>query len=107
MKGGLPVIQVRYIAFQRRETDLVLATFGRGFYILDDYSALRELTPQALAEEARLYPLREAYSYSNVGMAPAGTAGIGKLSGNSTVDNPPNGAVFTYSVGTALPAETK
>ena len=107
MRGGMPNIQVRDLTVQRRETDLVMATFGRGFYILDDYSALRELTPQSLGEEARLYPLRDAYSFSNVGMAPAGTAGIGKLSGNSTVENPPAGAVFTYSVGTALPAEAK
>ena len=44
-----------------------MATFGRGFYILDDYSALRELTPQTLAEEARLFPLRDAYSFSQTG----------------------------------------
>ena len=107
MRGGMPNTQVRDLTVQRRETDLVLATFGRGFYILDDYSALREVTPQALAEEAKLYPLRDAYSYSNVGMAPAGTAGIGKLSGNTTFDNPAMGATFTYSVATALPAEAK
>ena len=107
MRGGMPNTQVRDLTVQRRETDLVIATFGRGFYILDDYSALRELTPQALGEEAKLYPIREVYSFTNVGMAPAGTAGIGKLSGNYTFDNPPSGAVFTYSVGAALPADAK
>ena len=55
------------MAIQRRENDLVLATFGRGFYILDDYSALREITPQALAEEARLFPLRDAYLFNPLG----------------------------------------
>ena len=75
LKGGMPSIQVRDMTVQRRENDLVLATFGRGFYILDDYSALRELTPQALAEEARLFPLRDAYSFSQTGMAPAGSGG--------------------------------
>ena len=60
LKGGMPTIQVRDMTVQRRENDLVLATFGRGFYILDDYSALREITPQTLAEEARLFPLRDA-----------------------------------------------
>ena len=107
MRGGMPNIQVRDLTVQRRENDLVMATFGRGFYILDDYSALREVSPQALTEEAKLYPLRDAYSFTNVGMAPAGTAGIGKLSGNYTFDNPPMGAMFTYSVGTALPADAK
>jgi hypothetical protein len=107
MKGGLPVIQVRDMAIQKREEDLVLATFGRGFYILDDYSALREITPQALAEEARLFPLRDAYLVTSRGMAPAGSAGIGTLSGNTTFPNPPTGAVFTYNVGRELTGDVK
>ncbi len=107
MKGGLPPIQVRDMAIQKRENDLVLATFGRGFYILDDYSALRGISAQALAAEAQLFPLRDALSFSTRGSAPAGSAGIGTLSGNTTFDNPPAGAVFTYNVGAALPAETK
>jgi hypothetical protein len=107
MKGGMPSIQVRDMAVQRRETDLVLGTFGRGFYILDDYSPLRELTREALAEEARLFPLRDAYLFSNIGYAPAGTAGIGPMSGNWTTPNPPSGAVFTYHVKQDLPADTK
>jgi hypothetical protein len=107
MKGGLPVIQVRDMAIQKRENDLVLGTFGRGFYVLDDYSALRAITPQALAAEAQLFPLRDAYSFSSRGMAPAGSAGIGTLSGNTTVANPPAGAVFTYNVGAALPDDAK
>jgi Zn-dependent M28 family amino/carboxypeptidase len=84
-----------------------LATFGRGFYILDDYSALRELTPQALSEEARLFPLRDAYSFSQTGMAPAGSAAIGLLAGNWTAPNPPFGAVFTYNLKQELPADAK
>lgn len=107
MKGGLPVIQVRDMAIQKREHDLVLATFGRGFYILDDYSPLRAITPQALAAQAQLFPLRDAYAFSARGMAPAGSAGIGTLSGNTTFDNPPVGAVLTYSVGAALPDDAK
>ncbi len=107
LKGGMPSIQVRDMTVQRRENDLVLATFGRGFYILDDYSALRELTPQALGEEARLFPLRDAYSFSQTGMAPAGSAGIGLMAGNWTAPNPPSGAVFTYNLKQDLPADTK
>ena len=107
LKGGMPSIQVRDMTVQRRENDLVMATFGRGFYILDDYSALRELTPQALAEEARLFPLRDAYSYSPTGLAPAGTAGIGPLGGNWIAPNPPTGAVFTYNVKQAVTGDAK
>src|SRR5947209_4566514 len=98
LKGGMPVAQARDMTVQKRENDLVVATFGRGFYVLDDYSALRELTPQSLNDEAHLYPLRDAYIYSQTGLAPAGTAGIGPMSGNWTAPNPPYGAVFTYSV---------
>ena len=41
----------------------MLGTFGRGFYVLDDYSPLRGLTAAALALEAELLPLRHAYQY--------------------------------------------
>ena len=107
LKGGMPVIQVRDMTVQKRENDLVLGTFGRGFYVLDDYSPLRELAAQTLAENGRLYPMRDAYLYNQVGMAPAGTAGIGAMSGNWIAPNPPYGAVFTYSVNAAIPAEEK
>jgi photosystem II stability/assembly factor-like uncharacterized protein len=107
LKGGLPTTQVRDLAVQRRESDLVLGTFGRGFYVLDDYSALRAMTPQVLAEETRLFPLRDAYLYSPTGLAPPGSAGLGPMGGNWTAANPPFGAVFTYNVAKALPPEAK
>ena len=107
LKGGMPPAQVRDMTVQRGENDLVLATFGRGFYVLDDYSPLREITPQALAEEARLFPLRDTYSFSQTGMSPAGSASIGAMAGNWTAPNPPFGAVFTYQLKQALPADTK
>ena len=107
LKGGMPPIQVRDMTVHRRENDLILATFGRGFYILDDYSALREITAQTLTEEARLFPLRDAPFFNQTGMAPAGTAGIGPLSGNWTAPNPAFGAVFTYSVARELAADAK
>jgi photosystem II stability/assembly factor-like uncharacterized protein len=106
LEGGMPVIQVRDLAIQRRENDLVLATFGRGFYVLDDYSALREIDGAALAAEARLFSLRDAYLYSPLGNQPGGSAGLTSMAGNWTTDNPPFGAVFTYSVGADLPADT-
>ena len=103
LTGGMPVAQARDMTVQKRENDLVVATFGRGFYVLDDYSPLRDLlSPQNLNEDAHLFPLRDAYIYSQTGLAPAGTAGIGPMSGNWTAPNPPYGAVFTYSVGGSL-----
>ena len=98
LRGGMPVAQARDMTVQKRENDLVVATFGRGFYVLDDYSPLRDLTPQSLNDDAHLYPLRDAYIHGQTGFAPAGTAGLGPMSGNWTAPNPPYGAVFTYSV---------
>ncbi len=96
LKGGIPVMQVRDMAVQRRENDLVLGTFGRGFYVLDDYTPLREITVDSLALDAELYGLRDAYLFNSTGQAPPGSAGIQSLSGNYTTPNPPFGAVLTY-----------
>jgi photosystem II stability/assembly factor-like uncharacterized protein len=105
LRGGAPMMQVRDMAVQKRETDLVLGTFGRGFYVLDDYSALREITPAALGEDARIFPLRDAYLFNPVFQSPAGSAGLGRLSGLWSAANPPFGAVFTYHVRDAVPAD--
>jgi photosystem II stability/assembly factor-like uncharacterized protein len=102
LRGDAPYMQIRDMEIQKRENDVVMATFGRGFWILDDYSALRELTAASLAEDARLYPLRDAYKYESSGLAPQGAAGLGPLAGNFTTPNPPLGAVFTYSVSKPL-----
>ncbi len=97
-RGGLPPAQIRDMAVQKRENDLVLGTFGRGFYVLDDYSPLRKMNQETLSADAYLFPLRDAYLFNSTGSAPAGSASIADLSGNFTTPNPPNGAVFTYSV---------
>jgi hypothetical protein len=91
MKGGLPVAAVRDIAVQSRENDLVLATFGRGLYVFDDYSGLRELTPETLSQEAALLPLRRAFQFTENNLPKAAW-------GNYTTPNPPSGATFTYAV---------
>jgi photosystem II stability/assembly factor-like uncharacterized protein len=63
LKGGLPTIAVRDLAIQERENDLVLATFGRGFYILDDYSPLRLINEESLSREALIFPIKEGLQY--------------------------------------------
>jgi len=96
LNGGLPVAQIRDMAVQKRETDLVLGTFGRGFFVLDDYTPLREVTAETLAADAYLFELRDAYLYNERGLSPAGSAGIQSLSGNYTTPNPDFGALLTY-----------
>jgi hypothetical protein len=107
LKGGLPVAQVRDLAVQRRENDLVIATFGRGFYVLDDYTPLREMSAQALSEDAHLFALRDAYLFNPTGQQPAGAAGIGAMAGNWTAPNPPFGAVLTFSLRQDPPGDAK
>ncbi|PWH87134.1 WD40/YVTN/BNR-like repeat-containing protein [Brumimicrobium oceani] len=61
LKSGVPTIAVRDLALQERENDLVLATFGRGFYVLDDYSPLRILSQNLIEEnEAHIFPIKDA-----------------------------------------------
>ncbi len=111
LKGGMPPAQIRDMAVRRRENDLILATFGRGFYILDDYSALRDISAATLAvepNEATLFPLRDALLHPIVGsLAPAGSAGLLPMAGNWKADNPPFGAVFTYHLRQELPVDAK
>ena len=87
---GTPNMSFRDLVIQKRENDLVAASFGRGFYVLDDYSALREMTPAVLKEEGRLYTPRTAKWYvprSNLGNTGADFY---------LAENPEFGAVFTY-----------
>jgi photosystem II stability/assembly factor-like uncharacterized protein len=96
-KTGLPTAQIRDIAIQKRESDLAIGTFGRSFYILDDYSALREVTNESLAAEGQLYPTRStAFVYEPASYEQAAWM-------NETMPNPPVGAMLTYSLGAPAP----
>ncbi|MBN2611894.1 MAG: hypothetical protein JXB00_10095 [Bacteroidales bacterium] len=61
--NGLPDIAVRDLAIQERECDLVLATFGRGFYILHDYSALRDIKNIDTTTSAHIFKIKDAKLY--------------------------------------------
>ncbi len=96
LTGEIPTIAVRDLELQRRENDLVLGTFGRGIYILDDYTPLRTVDAELLEQESVLFPVRDALRYiptSRLG----GTTGIGSQGASFfAAPNPPFGAVFTY-----------
>ncbi len=101
LPGGVPTIAFRDLAIQRRENDLVGASFGRGFYVLDDYSPLREINEGVLEKEASLFPVRKAPWYIQRG--PLGESGqASQGSAYYIADNPPYGAVFTYHLGHEL-----
>ena len=90
LKGDLPTIQMRDLAIQQRENDLVVATFGRGFYILHDYAPLRGAAV-TVERDAALLPVRDARVY-----VPAQPLGGGQGDALWTAPNPAFGAVFTY-----------
>jgi photosystem II stability/assembly factor-like uncharacterized protein len=94
LKGGLPTIAVRDMVVQAREGDLVIATFGRGFYVLDDISALRQIKPESVEQPGTLFPVKDALLY--IERHPLGGPKKG-FQGEAfyTADNPPYGAVFT------------
>ncbi|HSL23129.1 MAG TPA: hypothetical protein VK886_16480 [Vicinamibacterales bacterium] len=106
LKGGLPTIAVRDLAIQKRENDLVAATFGRGFYILDDYSPLRQVTLEMLDQKAVLHAPRPAAMY--VPAQPLGLRGKAFL-GESlyAAPNPAFGATFTYYLKDELRSQRK
>jgi photosystem II stability/assembly factor-like uncharacterized protein len=92
---SLPLIAVRDIALQKRENDLAVATFGRGFYILDDYTPLRLLKPETLEQDAVLFPVKQTAMY--IEASPMGIRGRGFQGASFYVaPNPPFGATFTY-----------
>ncbi|MEE4270303.1 MAG: hypothetical protein V2I67_01430 [Thermoanaerobaculales bacterium] len=101
LTGGVPTISFRDLAIQRRENDLVGASFGRGFFVLDDYTALREIDDNVLAGEATLFPVRKAPWY-----IPRRTLGQGGRASQGAAyyvaENPPFGAIFTYYLGDGL-----
>jgi len=90
LEGGAPTIAFRDITIQRSHNDLVAGSFGRGIFILDDYTPLRELTPDLLEQEANLFEPRDAFWYM--------PDEVSEYQGHNDykADNPPFGAVFTY-----------
>ncbi len=92
LKSGIPTISVRDIAIQERENDLVLATFGRGFYIMDDYTPLREISHKWAEQEAYIFPIKDALMYNQ--MSKFGNQG----STFYKAANPAYGATFTYYI---------
>jgi len=106
LTGGSPTISYRDLNIQRRENDLVAGTFGRGIYILDDYSPLREVSAEALESEALLFGSRDALWYMQetpLGRSEGGSFGHGLY----RAENPDFGAVFSYYLNDGLQSLTE
>ena len=94
LKSGIPTIAIKDITIQKRENDLALASFGRGFFILDDYSPLRSISQkkEILDSDAHIFEIKDALIYMQTG----GKYGQGEMLYHAK--NPDFGAVFTYYI---------
>ncbi len=101
LKAGLPTIAVRDLEIQKRENDLVLGTFGRSFYVLDDYTMLRHFSLSDTAKPAVIYPIKTALMF-NVSRPFGGPGKASQGESFFTTPNPPVGAVFTYLMNEEL-----
>ena len=90
LDGGLPTISFRDLTIQRRENDLVAASFGRGFYVLDDITPIREFNNSVANTEATMFSIKPAYWYIQKRDL------YGQGDNFYKAKNPPFGAVFTY-----------
>ncbi len=97
MTSGIPSLSVMDIEIQREKNDLVVSTFGRGIYILDDYTPLRDLSTKTLKKDAYIFPIPDAEMY--IQSNPLGYKGVGFLGASFyAAKNPKVGATFTYYV---------
>ncbi|HXF96053.1 MAG TPA: hypothetical protein VNI61_08105, partial [Gemmatimonadales bacterium] len=101
LQTNLPRAPVYWLVIQEHFSDLVIGTYGRGFWILDDITPLRALGPEVTGREAHFFPPRPAYRFRPVEppMAPVYDPSVGQ--------NPPYGASLHYWARTAARDTTK
>ena len=89
LKNNLPPVPIYGIEIQKNFKDLVVGTYGRGIYILDDITPIREFSEQIQNAEAHLFSVRNTYRFQDIN---------GIKTENSFVNgqNPPDGAAITY-----------
>tara|TARA_B100001778_G_scaffold181322_1_gene149162 strand:+ start:253 stop:3396 length:3144 start_codon:yes stop_codon:yes gene_type:complete len=87
----IPTIPIRDLEIHKEEDDLVAASFGRGFFIVDDYSPIREFTNDILSKEGHLFSVKDVMQY--IVASPEKTA-----TGHNffTSPNPPYGLKLSY-----------
>jgi photosystem II stability/assembly factor-like uncharacterized protein len=103
LNAGLPNIPVRDLAIQKRENDLIAGTFGRGIYILDDYSALRRFEPNSAAEVQLFKPRPGEWYIQRRTLGGSEKAAQGDA--YFVAPNPPFGVEFTYYLKDSFPSK--
>jgi photosystem II stability/assembly factor-like uncharacterized protein len=92
LKGSLPIIAIKDLEIQRREHDLVVGTFGRGVYILDNYTPLRKVNKETLDKDFYLFDIKDALFYHQTDTRAKSDQGEMLW----RAKNPPYGVTFTY-----------
>lgn len=92
LKGDFPTIAVRDLEIHKRECDLIVGTFGRGIYILDDISFLQNFSTKIQDKEAYIFKIKDALMYNEDESKAKDDNG----SSFWRAENPPFGAIFTY-----------
>ena len=96
LQNNLPASPMYWLVVQERFNDLVVGTYGRGFWIMDDITPLRQLTAEVVASSAHLFEPRDAYRLQPLTRARA-------LPNDLTAgENPPDGASINYWLADAL-----
>ena len=90
LQMNLPHAPVPWLTIQEHFSDLVVVTYGRGFWILDNITPLRALTPQVLQADAHLFAPRPTYRFLHIG------APMTHEADQADGENPPYGAAITY-----------
>lgn len=93
LRSNMPPAPIYWLTIQNRFDDLVVATYGRGFYVLDDIRPLRALDASVLGSRSHLFAPRPAYRFRDVQAIK--TEAASQISGQ----NPPDGAAITYFLG--------
>lgn len=90
LQNDLPQAPVSGIVVQEHFSDLVISTYGRGFWIMDDITPLRQMTPTVLASGSHLFTVRPAYRFRPI-TAPSTT-----YDDPTVGENPRYGAAINY-----------
>lgn len=105
ISAGMPTIAIRDLDIQREENDLVMASFGRGFYILDDYSPLRHMNSEVFESDAHIFPIEDGLVFQQSN--PLGYGAPGFLGASYYMaENPPIGATITYYIAETAESPT-
>ncbi|MCX6550848.1 MAG: sialidase [Acidobacteria bacterium] len=101
LQANLPNAPVSGIAVQAQFNDLVISTYGRGFWIMDDIGALQQMTPQVLASDAHLFTVQPAYRFRPI------TAPSTPYDDPTVGENPQYGASINYYLKAAASGPVK